>query len=638
MKNLLQLFIFFSTVLATAQLYVAPNATNNTDSYVYVSDEVLFVEQDVNLQLNNNNATTTGSIYLRNGAQLIQGATASNNSGDGLLSVYQDAPESDKWTYNYWCSPVGNETLSGSGNVNFGMYRLYDIQSVTASNQTLRTTGYDGSISPLTISSRWTYIHLRGTETEGDYTRINASDLVPAGTGFLMKGVGPDNTSFNYDFRGRPNNGNMTINVYNGELTLSGNPYPSALDLNRMFWDPDNSEIVSFKYWDEDKTKNSHYYSQNAGGYGTYVPGASNPNGNPGDIGFEAGLYTIPTFSIYDAAGNTIPDPSATTPNNYERRFAPIGQGFMVVPDASDDGVVHIKNSYRRFIQEGAANFSEFRNAEEKPNEHDNNGNTEIEDITIEEGTSEADTRLPQLRINTDFKTSHIRQILLAFNEETTDGFDRGFDGKSPMDAVGAEVYFPIAKNTVTSEGTTLISEPYVIQTLPFNSDKKIPLTLNLSEQFDIEMTAIEQIHFNQHAYLWDNVEDTYKEITNENVASLTLDAGNYENRFYIVFNDRSSTFELSEGTLHENEVRENVDFFQNNPVKQLEVSNPEGYTIKKAQFFDMSGKLVIQKQDLGDASHFTFSTSLLSDGVYMVRLTTIDNVNIDYKMVVHNK
>lgn len=69
MKNLL----LFSVVLlmsynAMAQLYVTPNGA--TDSYVYVNDEILFVEQDVNL-VANNAGTTEASLYLRNEAQLI---------------------------------------------------------------------------------------------------------------------------------------------------------------------------------------------------------------------------------------------------------------------------------------------------------------------------------------------------------------------------------------------------------------------------------------------------------------------------------------------------------------------------------------------------------------------------------------
>ena len=78
---LLAMLITSSTVFS--QLYVQPNGS--TDSYVYVKDEVLFVEQDVNLVLNTNNTSTQASIYLREGAQLIQGITAVYKYSQGML-------------------------------------------------------------------------------------------------------------------------------------------------------------------------------------------------------------------------------------------------------------------------------------------------------------------------------------------------------------------------------------------------------------------------------------------------------------------------------------------------------------------------------------------------------------------------
>jgi hypothetical protein len=82
----------------------------------------------------------------------------------------------------------------------------------------------------------------------------------------------------------------------------------------------------------------------------------------------------------------------------------------------------------------------------------------------------------------------------------------------------------------------------------------------------------------------------------------------------------------------------ENVTFFQNNPLQQLEISNPEGYVIKSALVYDMNGKLVIQEKNLGDQSKYSFYTGNLSDGVYLVKLMTADDIAIDYKAIVHNK
>ncbi len=102
MKNLL----LFSTLLLTtagafAQLTVKPNGA--ADSYVYVKDQILYVESDIALTRNNPLGDYEASIYLREDGQLIQGGTTSTNSGNGQLSVQQDTPETNAFAYYYWC-------------------------------------------------------------------------------------------------------------------------------------------------------------------------------------------------------------------------------------------------------------------------------------------------------------------------------------------------------------------------------------------------------------------------------------------------------------------------------------------------------------------------------------------------------
>src|SRR5690606_6866090 len=116
---------------------------------------------------------------------------------------------------------------------------LYNPTGLTSAIQAATTTGYNGSIAPLTISTRWLYTHMSpGTEAEGNYQRMNGNNAAPAGFGFIMKGVGPiNNTEQIYDFRGRPNSGTFTIPVAAPvsdftnpdipQMTLAGNPYPS---------------------------------------------------------------------------------------------------------------------------------------------------------------------------------------------------------------------------------------------------------------------------------------------------------------------------------------------------------------------------------------------------------------------------
>jgi len=608
MKNLLFTLLFLTTTVSFSQLYVTPNTTTSTDSYIYVSDEILFVEQDVNLVLNTNNAATQASIYLRNDGQLIQGASASNNNGTGMLSVYQNTPNDDSWDYTLWASPVGNPA-GAAGNTNFGVYRIYDVNNVTQSTQTLTTTAYNGIVSPMTISTRWLYTHTTpGTEAESNYTAMGTGNNAPAGFGFTMKGLGTTNHNQVYDFRGRPNNGTFTIPVGNNQMTLTGNPYPSALDLAAVF--ADNPALNAIWYWDEDRTINSHTYQNNRGGYGTWVPAGCLPANTT-----CSGSYTQATFVRWDSAGNSYPAGGATGAS-YARRYAPIGQGFMAVGNTA--GNITIQNSQRRFIRESDPN-SEFRNTDPAVS-----GGAVVTD-----DTDNQENEIPQIRLVTVFGESHSREMLLLFSDDTTDGYDQGWDGLHPMDAT-SESYFPIG-----NDNNRL---PYVIEGVPFTVEKQIPIAFKLDRQFKFMVESIETINFDYHAYIWDRQEDTYQEITDGEEAVFNLPAGNYDNRFFIVFRDQRQVLNDSDGTIAINRTRESVDFFQNNPAKQLEVTNPEGYDIKAAQFFDMSGKLVYNNNKVGDRKKFTLPTGNLSDGVYLVKLTTTDNVTIDYKMIIHNK
>jgi len=615
MKNLLFLFaMLFMAYSAHSQLFVRPNPTSSTDSYVYVTDEVLYVEQGINLEINTNDPTNTEpSIFLRDLAQLVQGGTSGTaNSGTGLLSVQQNTPDDDAWDYTYWASPIGNETLGTTGNQVFGIRHLFEPTGLTTATRAVGTGDYEGYINPLTISRRWIYTHeAPGTEAENNYVHRGARYEIPAGYGFTMKGVNdlinPGNHDFNYEFRGRANNGTFNYTVAApvsgiAQMTLAGNPYPSALDLEAVVLG--NPRVSTIWFYDEERDIDSHYYTDKRFGYGTWIPSGS-----------INGTYTLPTFVEWDASGGGGGGGTGGPSSDYNRRYAPIGQGFMLIGNAN--GAATINNSMRVYQREGAN--SEFRNNDESSS-----------------GDSNPDDLWPQFKVISEFGESHSRILTMLFDESSTYGYDHGMDGHHPMDGGGAEAFFPIFNN----DGSVLGEyDPYAIQTVPFTKNTKIPFAFQLSEQTVINVLARDYVNFNKPAYLWDAVENTITQISgSENEALLNLPAGTYVNRFYIVFNSYKESIENSDGTLAQEEVRANMDFYQNNRVKQLEISNPEGYTIKHASVFDMSGKLVINKSNVGSDFNIAISTAILSDGVYLIRLTTDDFIDIDYKMIIENK
>ena len=631
MKNLL----LFSTLLLTtagafAQLTVKPTS-GGADSYLYVNDEVVFVTQEINLTRNGTANDQEASIYLRNNGQLIQAGTISNNSGNGQLSVQQNTPETNAWAYYYWCSPV-THPAAVPGNRSFGVQHLYEPQpgvSSTAAQQAATTTGRDGTTSPMTISTRWLYTHrFPGTEAQGNYQRMNGNNAAPAGYGFIMKGIGPIQTPTQldqtYDFRGRPNSGTFTIPVDDQLMTLAGNPYPSALDLNELFYDSENTALDTFWYYDEDRTVASHYYSQKPFGYGVYTVGSEDTDGDPYN-GNNLGVYTAAPFYYYNSGGGTYGNPTNSNPVLQGKRFAPIGQGIMFVGNANGD--VKIKNEHRLFFKEGAQSI--FQRPEGDTDSQLNIPN--YTGLSTAAETARENNRTPIMRIWSIFDEAVTRDMVIAFYDQATDGYDRGLDGLSAQD-LKTDAYFPI--------GDDNNRKPYVINGIKFDQNKQVPISFKVQNQSKLDIKVVEEVKKPYtNAYIFDRVENTYQQITGGMSATFNLPSGTYDNRFFIVFRSPYVKRDIPQTELNEKLiVTENVTFFQNNPLQQLEISNPEGYAIKSALVYDMNGKLVIQEKNLGDQSKYSFYTGNLSDGVYLVKLMTEDDIAIDYKAIVHNK
>ena len=85
-------------------------------------------------------------------------------------------------------------------------------------------------------SSTWILID---ADKDGD---LSNELSVKSGYGFAMKGLGGGNNHAKlnaYDFRGKPNNGDITVTIKRGgdNLTLIGNPYPSILNIKKFIAD-----------------------------------------------------------------------------------------------------------------------------------------------------------------------------------------------------------------------------------------------------------------------------------------------------------------------------------------------------------------------------------------------------------------
>lgn len=598
MKKITALILILATTKCISQIYFSPN------SNMYVKNEVLYVTQNINL------AATTSNLYLRNNSQLIQGVTGtSTNTGLGTLSVYQEGT-SDNFDYNYWCSPVGNASAI-SGNENFGITMLSRPTTSTASTTAivLPVSNWDGTSNPLAISPTWIY-KLTNANNYSQWVFVGGATTLAPGEGFSMKGTsGTDTTdpegsgitnnpgsAQRYDFRGKPNDGNITITLGANNATLTGNPYPSALHLNAFLLDPSNTATGGIAYfWEQDKTVNSHTLVNYRGGYGSYSPVDLTNNG----------VYVAATFNSYNGDGS-LNTTGLSSGSAIVRRYSPIGQGFVISATAS--GTATFKNSHRVFIKKGTGSSQFERSA---PKEKDNQKDAAADEEVVEE--------VPHFKLNTIINNQFTRQLALIMVPQATDGIDIGMDALNMDDVLPNDVTFWIENNG------------YVIQGVSFDETKKIPLNVKVETNSTFKFYVPEVINFDntQNIYLYDGLDNSYHDIKNGTYEVSVL-PGIYTDRFKITFRDENT---LGTGS----ETFNRFFIMQDNINSNLKASNPNNLALKSFKLYDVLGKVVLSKKDLGTEQNYIFSTAGLSSGIYFAEFLTTNNERFNEKIVISN-
>ncbi len=596
MKRLYSLFLFiFFYKLSFAQLSVRNSA------YIFVNDEIVFVENDVNL----NEAAST--IYLRNQGQLIQGTgtetAATKNSGIGELSVYQNG-NVGVYEYNYWCSPIASKTSSTVNNP-FGISFLNDITGLTSSIPvTFNHANYNGSASPLNIEPYWIWKFIASDEYS-EWIHVLGNTTINPGEGFTMKGTAGTSANNpgdnqNYDFRGKPNTGTIDVAVLTNQFTLVGNPYPSAMDAHAYIWDTDNRNTITgtLHYWEQDPNVNSHRIVDYSGGYATYTIEEFAP---------FMETYTPATFSTYDIGGNINGAGSGSPSGKQPRRYIPVAQGFMV--EGSADGVVKAKNAHRVYIKETHANSEFFKTS-----------NTKVKAKTSHDDFFVNHPDYKRFRLNIDFNNTYTRQLLENFHDRATLGFDRGLESKiNAADILASDAYF-------SNDNAT-----YLAEALPFDQALKIPLTIKLAQNMPVRIRIADIRNFdnNQPIFIHDKTTDLYVNLKIQDF-DMNLEAGNYNDRFEVTFNNK--TLNVNHNTF------DGFDMFQNNATATLNIKNPNALVIKTFNLFDSSGKLIINQHVLERKKNYSFSTKALSDGVYIARISLDNMQGFTKKIVVANK
>jgi hypothetical protein len=176
----------------------------------------------------------------------------------------------------------------------------------------------------------------------------------------------------------------------------------------------------------------------------------------------------------------------------------------------------------------------------------------------------------------------------------------------------------------------SLNNKIFVQSAKAFAMDKTFQLGFknNVAASFRLQVANFVNFNATNIVYLHDKVTNQYYDIKN-NSYEFTIPAGVNNTRYEITFQTNLST--------PNNSVLNGLNVYHNIINKTVTLKNPKQINLKSCSLFDVSGKEIFTKNRLGTDVLYEFSTSTLSDGIYIVNLTSDNNESSSRKITVYN-
>ena len=524
----------------------------------------------------NDALTTNGDIRLMGTSQLVQTHTGATSNGGSKYIWIDQQGTTNQYRYNFWSAPVNRGGSWQMGYLKDGAQGDDDTQStyptINTTSSTAATNDITNTSHPVTLNEYWVWTYNGLDNNASSWIHLQSSTAVNPGEGYTMKGPGvkgdlTDGNAGNtteYDswtFAGTANDGDYSLSISNGDDRLIGNPYPSALDADEFIKDNlsssnggnNTSDIFNGTLYFWDHTGGSDHYAANyVGGYDTYT-------------------LTGGTSSTTTVSGGTTP-----------KRYIPVGQGFMIwAGDNSSNaygGNIVFKNSQRVFKTEGS-NSVFIRPA-----------------------------NLTDIRIGLTTPQNYHRELLLGVRPNTTTGVDAGWDGPNfDSDFPGAEMSWLIG------------DQKYVIQAVPeITTDTALPLKVEITSDDTVIFTLDEVANLPagiNNLYIHDIYDDSYHLISDTDDFDIFLNAGTYDDRFELVFEDRTPNNA-------EEVLLEDVSAYFNTNTKEIVIRNTKNQLINNANLFALTGQQIIsQKLDTDDTE--IRIPAQITTGVYLLNVVS---------------
>lgn len=350
------------------------NLTIGADSYVKV----------------HNGIQNDGTIIVEHQGSLLQTHTGAdvNPVGAGTYIVHKQTTPYTEYDYTYWSSPVFGETIGDAFNTNTSV-----AAATNSDNDQFSPVNY---IFWLDTENFWdgTDIDEYDDAYPWDWQSANANDIMIPGKGYIAMGAGSD-FPFSTSFAGglvqslhfdatKVNNGDIDVAVELDASTtfgadgftnqnLIGNPYPSAIDIHKLY--SLNSSVLegTFYFWT----------------HGTPIDGTAP---GPWDYNFTNDDYAIATTD-----GNNFTSVVQSANGQDVPQYIASGQSFLA--NVTVVGTVTFNNSMR-----------------EKEN---NNSFFRTTNVSVD-----------RVWLNLTNQAGLFRQVLVGFYDTATDDYQDGQDGQ----------------------------------------------------------------------------------------------------------------------------------------------------------------------------------------------------------------
>lgn len=530
-----------------------------------------------------------GVLDLTGESQLLQpNGSIVEEASTGYVERDQQGRQSS-YNYNYWSAPVSK--TGAANNSGFALKDgLFDGTDSAVPGPIDFGGEYhwaDGNYTGnLRISSYWlnTYTDFI-SNTYSKWNHFTETIPVPTAVGYTMKGTSGSaslESLQNYVFKGKPNNGDVTLEITKGNDYLIGNPYPSAMNSEQFILDNlkdsggNNSMNVfngTLYFWDHFGGQ-THYLQQYIGGYAT--------------LNLTGGTEAVSNDERINATG----EKSLTRPQKY----IPVGQAFYVSTQEvggiiTSGGTIIFQNSQRSFATEQSGDESIFMSQK-------NNKSVKI---------AETDKR-QKIWLMFHSPTGYHRQLLVGADPNASNEFDIGYDA-------------PLIENNVEDMFWIFNDAKFVIQGVGnFSKDQELPLGIKVAEnkKFSIEIDELKNIPDEMDIFLKDSILNVYHDLR-EGPYESTAEPGTINDRFKIVF--KKPEPEKPEEPVDPEIITGDIEIQYLNESHKVLIRNPQLHKINRVYLNNMLGQQVHVYYNIAPQKETRLPVAKFPSGVYIVKL-----------------